>query len=82
MSCINITPDPPIAGQGSTVGFTGSLPKMLQVEFTPPGDPSSVTVPAEGVGDLDIPEGTTDIVISDPDESCTALVRAVSGGGG
>lgn len=81
MACqITIIPDPPVAGQSSTVGYSGALPRTLTVEFTP-GDSTNVTVPAEGVGSLDIPEDATDIEISDPGGPCVSLVRAVSGGG-
>jgi hypothetical protein len=78
MATINITPDPPVAGQVLKICYDGPLPASFKLTWTPPGPPGTATIPAgtnPPCTKVNVPAGSSGLLIHDSSGLATDLTR-------
>lgn len=61
-----------------TITYTGQRGTVLVVEWDPPAQPSSVTIPAGGSVTVKVPPNATSVWVSDPTGGASSVQSVVA----
>lgn len=62
---LSIQPDPPVHDQKATL--TGNPGDVIDLDWDPPAEPSSVTIGSNGKVTFSVPQNATSLIATDPD---------------
>lgn len=72
MSNLTIRPSPPVQGQSATI--TGTAGDVIDLDWDPAAEPSSITLGADGKATFVVPANATSLIATAPDGSTEAWV--------
>lgn len=81
MPTITLDPAPPVQGQKVTIRYDGPANTTLKIEWTPPGEPSSVVIGKDGTATVTVPANATTILVDDANGSSVGDVIVPSSAG-